>query len=58
MSITRVWYWPNTTPLFGGPPLPSSDSVWSTPGKLSAMPASCAASATSGGPFFSFSISR
>ncbi len=39
MSITRDWYWPNTIPLFGGPPCPSSDSVCSTPGKLSAIPA-------------------
>ena len=27
MSRTRLWYWPNTTPLLGGPPWPSSDSV-------------------------------
>ena len=39
MSIVRVWYWPNTIPLFGGPPLPSSDRVCWTPGKLVAMPA-------------------
>ena len=39
MSIARVWYWPNTIPLLGGPPLPSSDSVCATPGKLLAMPA-------------------
>ncbi|SKV65569.1 Uncharacterised protein [Mycobacteroides abscessus subsp. abscessus] len=58
MSSTRVWYWPSTTPLFGGPPCPSSDKVCETPGKFSAMPALCAAAATSSGPFFSFSMRR
>jgi hypothetical protein len=58
MSITRDSYLPSTTPGAAGPPRPSSERVCSKPGMLSAIPARWAASATSAGPFLSFSISR